>query len=118
MGCRSARRINVQRSRRITSRRPGRTCSARPPYSPSALLFRHDQYNYYGSDNPYADFTPDLQTNTVDQERTLTNVGARASLSYVKGIHNIKGGVIFEDTILNENDRFGIVDPTENAPFV
>ncbi len=89
--------------------------------SPTTLFtfgafFRHDQYNYYGSDNPYADFTPDLQTNTVDQERTLTNVGARASLSYVKGINNIKGGVVFEDTILNENDRFGIVDPLENAP--
>ena len=42
-------------------------------------------------------------------------MGARTSLSYVKGIHNIKAGVTFEDTILNENDRFGIVDPLENA---
>ncbi|MGA7409305.1 MAG: carboxypeptidase regulatory-like domain-containing protein [Bryobacteraceae bacterium] len=88
--------------------------------SPTTLLtlgafVRHDQFNYYGSDNPYADLTPNLQTNTVDQERTLTNVGARASLSYVKGIHNIKIGATFEDTILNENDRFGIVDPLENA---
>ena len=35
--------------------------------SPTTLLtfgafVRQDQYNYYGSDNPYADFTPDLQT--------------------------------------------------------
>ncbi len=89
--------------------------------SPTTLVtfgafVRHDQFNYYGSDNPYADFTPNLQTNTVDQERDLTNVGVRASLSYVKGIHNIKFGATFEDTILNENDRFGIVDPLENAP--
>jgi Carboxypeptidase regulatory-like domain/TonB-dependent Receptor Plug Domain len=76
---------------------------------------RHDQFNYYGSDNPYADLSPNLQTNTVDQERMLTNVGARTSISYVKGIHNIKAGATFEDTILNENDRFGIVDPLENA---
>jgi hypothetical protein len=76
---------------------------------------RHDQYNYYGSDNPYADLTPNLQSNAVDQERTLTNVGARASLSYIHGIHNIKVGATLEDTILNENDRFGIVDPLENA---
>ncbi len=89
--------------------------------SPTTLVtfgafVRHDQFNYYGSDNPYADFTPNLQTNTVDQERDLTNVGARVSLSYVKGIHNIKIGGTFEDTILNEDDRFGIVDPLENAP--
>ena len=79
------------------------------------VFVRHDQFNYYGSDNPYADFTPNLQTNTVDQARTLTNAGARASLSYVKGIHNLKVGATFQDTILNENDRFGIVDPLENA---
>ena len=39
----------------------------------------------------------------------------RASLSYVKGIHNIKVGINYEDTILTENDTFGIVDPTANA---
>ena len=88
--------------------------------SPSTLLtlgafVRQDQYNYYGSDNPFADLTPDLQTNTVDQSRTLTNLGGRASISYVHGIHNLKAGVTYEDTILTEKDRFGIVDPTENA---
>ena len=41
--------------------------------------------------------------------------GARASVSYIKGIHNIKVGVDYSDTILTENDRFGIVDPTANA---
>ena len=33
----------------------------------------------------------------------------------MKGIHNIKAGVTYEDTILTEKDSFGIVDPTLNA---
>ena len=33
----------------------------------------------------------------------------------MKGIHNIKMGVNYSDTILTENDSFGIVDPTANA---
>ncbi len=73
---------------------------------------RQDQYNYYPSDNPFADFTPDLQSETVGQNRRLTNVGARANVSYVKGIHNIKAGITYADTILTEKDTFGIVDPT------
>lgn len=77
---------------------------------------RQDRYYYYPSDNPFADFTPDLQTNTVAQNRRLTNAGGRADLSYVKGVHNILAGIQYEDTILSENDSFGIVDPTANAP--
>jgi hypothetical protein len=76
---------------------------------------RHDDYNYYPSGNPFSDYTPDLQFSTVGQNRTLTNAGARASVSYVKGINNVKAGVTFEHTFLNENDKFGIVDPTYNA---
>jgi len=76
---------------------------------------RQDQYHYYPSDNPFADFTPDLQLQTIGQHRTLTNAGLRANVSYVKGIHNIKAGVTYEDTILTERDSFGIVDPTANA---
>ena len=37
------------------------------------------------------------------------------TLSYDRGIHNIKAGVTYEDTILTEQDAFGIVDPTANA---
>jgi hypothetical protein len=48
---------------------------------------------------------------TITQSRRLLNVGARASLSYVKGIHNIKIGVQHEHTLLTEGDSFGIVDP-------
>ena len=73
---------------------------------------RQDQYNYYPSDNPFADFTPDLQSESIAQSRTLTSLGARANVSHVKGIHNIKAGIIYEDTILTEKDTFGIVDPT------
>ncbi len=73
---------------------------------------RQDQYNYYPSDNPFADFAPDLQSESVGQNRRLTNVGGRANVSYVKGIHNIKAGITYEDTILTEQDSFGIVDPT------
>ncbi len=34
---------------------------------------RQDQYNYYPSGNPFADFTPDLQSETIGQNRRLTN---------------------------------------------
>ena len=57
----------------------------------------------------------DLQQETVSQNRTLTNAGVRADVSYVKGIHNIKAGVTYEQTFLTEHDTFGIVDPTLNA---
>ena len=76
---------------------------------------RQDQFNYYPSDNPFSDFVPDLQTTTVGQNRRLTNLGAHADLSIVKGAHTIKAGVTWEDTILTEGDTFGIVDPTFNA---
>ena len=76
---------------------------------------RHDQYNYYPSANPFADLGPsDLQRESVSQLRFLTNAGGRASLSYVKGIHNIKAGVTYEQTFLTEHDTLGIVDPTLN----
>jgi len=73
---------------------------------------RRDQYNYYPSADPFADLAPDLQAQTVGQDRTLTNAGLRSNISYAKGIHNIKVGATYEQTFLNENDRVGIVDPT------
>jgi len=73
---------------------------------------RHDQYNYYPSANPFADLAPDLQAQTVGQNRNLTNAGVRSNLSHVKGIHNLKVGVNYEQTFLNENDNVGVVDPT------
>jgi hypothetical protein len=77
---------------------------------------RHDQYNYYPSADPFADLAPtDLQRETVSQLRFLTNAGARASVSYAKGINNVKAGVSYEQTFLTENDGIGIVDPTLGA---
>jgi hypothetical protein len=73
---------------------------------------RRDHYNYYPSSNPFADLSPDLQTETVGQDRTLTNTGIRSNISYVKGIHNLKAGATYEQTFLRENDPLGIVDPT------
>jgi hypothetical protein len=77
---------------------------------------RRDQYNYYPSSNPFTDLAPDLQAETVGQNRTLTNVGIRPEVSYVKGIHNVKVGAVYQQTFLNENDSVGIVDPTFNDP--
>jgi hypothetical protein len=80
---------------------------------------RRDDYNYYPSSNPFADLgPPSLQRESVGQNRTLTNAGLRSDISYVKGINQIKAGVTYEQTFLNENDTLGIVDPTYNAPCI
>lgn len=72
---------------------------------------RRDQYNYYPSANPFSDFAPGVQSQTVGQDRFLTNAGIRSDISYVKGIHNLKAGITYQQTFLQENDRLGIVDP-------
>jgi len=90
--------------------------------SPNAILnvtgfVRRDAFNYYPSDDPFADLgPPNLQRETVAQQRTLLNSGALANVTYTKGIHNFKAGITYEQTFLNENDQLGIVDPTLNAP--
>ena len=76
---------------------------------------RQDQFNYYPSNNPFADLQPDLQLQTIGQNRTLTNLGLRTDVSYIKGINNIKAGINYMDTILTEKGSLGIVDPTLNA---
>ena len=74
---------------------------------------RRDHLNYYPSGNPFADLGPsDLQRETVGQDRTLLNAGLRSEFSYVKGIHNLKAGTVYQQTFLDENDGLGIVDPT------
>jgi hypothetical protein len=78
---------------------------------------RRDAYNYYPSSDPFADLGPfTLQRESVSQYRTLLNGGLRANVSYVHGIHNIKAGIDYEQTFLNETDNLGIIDPTFNAP--
>src|ERR1700730_8045959 len=71
---------------------------------------RRDQYNYYPSNNAFADLGP-INSETISQDRKLTNAGVRSDISYVKGIHNIKAGVTYQQTFLTENDSFGIIDP-------
>jgi hypothetical protein len=73
---------------------------------------RRDHYNYYPSGNPFDDFSPLLQSETIAQDRTLGNLGFRFDVSYVKGHHNIKAGVTFQHTFLTEKDNLGIVDST------
>ncbi len=72
---------------------------------------RRDQYNYYPSADPLADFGP-INSETIAQDRNLTNAGIRSDISYVKGIHNVKAGVTYQHTFLNENDSLGIIDPS------
>jgi len=85
--------------------------------NPSAVLtfggfVRRDDYNYYPSADPFADLAPDLQSETVSQSRTLTNAGLRSDVTFVRGIHNLKAGITYEQTFLTENEHIGIVDPT------
>ena len=45
------------------------------------------------------------------QDRTLANAGVHTDFSYVKGVHNVKIGAMYEQTYLTEDEHFGIVDP-------
>ncbi len=78
-------------------------------------FYRHDQYNYYPSNNLFADLGP-LQQESITQSRGLNNAGIRSSLSYSKGIHNAKFGITYQQTRLREADLLGIVSPLVNAP--
>src|SRR6202521_3361160 len=85
-------------------------------FSTSTLLnvgafVRHDKFNYYASADPLADISE-----TAAQQRKLTNLGLRSDLSYVKGIHNVKMGATFQHTLLTDDFRLGLTDPTINSP--
>jgi hypothetical protein len=77
--------------------------------------FRRDSFNYYPSANPFADLGP-IQQSTLGQHRTLANAGIRSDLTYVKGIHNVKFGGVYQQTFLTENFNLGIVNPVLNSP--
>ena len=78
---------------------------------------RRDGYNYYPSGHPLADQgAPNLQNQTIAQDRSLTNAGLRTDLSYVKGVNNIKIGANYSQTFLRESDTLGIVANTFNSP--
>jgi hypothetical protein len=80
---------------------------------------RRDAYNYYPSNNPLADLgPPNLQNQTIAQNRSLTNAGVHTDISYVKGINNIKIGGNYSQTFLRENDILSVVSSTFNSPCV
>jgi hypothetical protein len=81
------------------------------------VYLRRDAYNYYPSNNPLADFALDQQQETVTQQRSLTNAGTHADISYSHGIHNAKLGGMYSQTFLRENDQIGIVDPTLSQTY-
>jgi len=82
-------------------------------------IVRQDDYHYYPSADPFADLGPaNLQRETIGQHRTLTDAGLRSDFSYVRGINNMKMGVNYQHTFLDENDSLGIVDRSLNAPCV
>ncbi|MBO0719421.1 MAG: TonB-dependent receptor [Blastocatellia bacterium] len=85
-------------------------------FSPSTLLsvnpyYRLDQVWFYPSSDPFSD-----QTQTVSQQRRLTNAGIRADLAYNKGVNNAKVGIQVSHTFLTEAFQFGITDPAFNDP--
>ncbi|HWX43306.1 MAG TPA: TonB-dependent receptor, partial [Blastocatellia bacterium] len=85
-------------------------------FNPSTLLtispyYRLEQVWYFPSANPFSD-----QTQTISQQRRLTNAGISADLAYNKGRHNIRAGVQASHTFLTEAFQFGITDPGFNDP--
>jgi hypothetical protein len=80
---------------------------------------RRDTYNYYPSNNPLSDLgPPNLQQESVAQQRSLTNAGVHADVSYVRGVNNIKVGGMYAQTFLREHDQIGVVSSTLNSPCV
>ena len=73
---------------------------------------RHDHVTYTPSPDPFAD-----QPATVTQDRTLTNVGVKADLTYSAGGHNVKLGGSVTATKLDENFTIGFTDPSFNDPL-
>jgi hypothetical protein len=80
---------------------------------------RRDSYDYYPSANPLNDLgPPNLQQESVAQQRSLTNAGAHADLTYARGVNNAKAGILYGQTFLREHDQIGVVSATLNSPCV
>jgi hypothetical protein len=78
----------------------------------AGAYFRRDGFNYYPSKNAFADLgAPDLQQESISQQRSLANTGVHADVSRASGVNNIKAGISYAQTFLNENFKLGIVDP-------
>jgi hypothetical protein len=76
----------------------------------AGYYFRRDAFNYYPSKNPFADLgAPDLQQESIGQQRTLANTGMRTDVTHTLGAHTIKAGLDYQQTFLTENFQLGIV---------
>ena len=76
-------------------------------------FYRRDGFNYYPSKNPFADRgAPDLQQETISQQRSLANTGIVSDITYTHGVNNVKAGISYAQTFLSETFQLGIVDPT------
>ena len=73
---------------------------------------RQDQFNYYSERESFRRLLPTCRARALHSLGGLTNAGLRSDISYVKGMHNIKAGITYEQTFLTEKDSLGIVDPT------
>ncbi len=71
---------------------------------------RHDHLTYSPSADPFDDSPA-----TISQDRTLTNLGIKADVTYLLGHHNIKIGGSATATQLHETFAFGITDPANPA---
>jgi hypothetical protein len=78
---------------------------------------RRDGFNYYPSNNPFADLGP-IQSQTISQNRTLLNTGVRSDYSIQTGRNNIKIGALYQQTFLRERDSIGLINSTTNSPCV
>ncbi len=72
-------------------------------------FFRLDHVQYYPSADPFSD-TPA----TLAQDRRIAVLGARAEVSYSRGVHNAKAGIQFRHNFLSEGFNTGLTDPTFN----
>ncbi len=66
--------------------------------SPSTVFttdyfFRRDNFHYYPSKNPFADLgAPDLQQESIAQQRQLANTGLLSNVTYTHGEQQCEGG--------------------------
>jgi len=74
---------------------------------------RKDQFNYYPSRDPFADFPA-----TQSSSRQLLNWGVKADVVTTHGHSVLKYGLDLKQTRLLENFRFGVTDPAFNDPCI
>src|SRR5579862_8568689 len=72
---------------------------------------RRDHLTYTPSPDPFGD-----QPASISQDRTLTNIGVKADLSYTTAAHSVKLGGTIGATRLNEGFTLGFTDPSFNNP--